>query len=150
MLTCGSFLLCFPGSSWSPLLRAPWHSLPSQCQFCVGCPTDNSARLSTTTAKLCHAAPQPPAGMFGRGGGQCTCLVQSYFGIAHPWQGPDRFPCPIALKAIAGCSVACTKHDVCNGIASQPVWWVRNLAHRTNFSGRPGFQPFKLLTSTRN
>ena len=115
-------------------------------------------RLSTW--QQCQILPSPPLPSFAMllrilllvctGGGQCTCLVQSHFGIAHPWQGPDRFPCPIALKAIAGCSVACTKHDVCNGIASQPVWWVRNLAHRTNFSGRPGFQPFKLLTSTRN
>ena len=114
-------------SSAARTLALPSH--PSQCQFCVGCPTDNSARLF-------H---KPSFAMLLRilllvctGGGQCTCLVQSLFGIAQPCQGPDRFRCPLALRAIAQWHAQNIMCELALQNNQSGGFVFRNLAYRTN------------------
>ena len=135
-----------------PCLPEPWQ--PSS-QFCVGCQTDNSARISNPpTCKLYYAYQAPHTG--------------GYLGSVHPlgpgllvprWQGLDRFwtiSCPIGSPTNYWWSLWHAENLYRRTYAMHwrypagPVWRVRNLAYRTMLvehlsRGPSAFQPLDTI-----
>ena len=135
-----------------PCLPEPWQ--PSS-QFCVGCQTDNSARISNPpTCKPYYAYQAPHTG--------------GYLGSVHPlgpgllvprWQGLDRFwtiSCPIGSPTNYWWSLWHAENMYRRTYAMHwrypagPVWRVRNLAYRTMLvehlsRGPSAFQPLDTI-----